>query len=104
MATSSTVAATITADLVTRCLQYCKLEEIADNPDERALFIDFMAGAASYLAKNNIPEDDPQYRLILFGMTLHDYEHRDDVQSIQAYPANIRLKSDQLKQANFNYG
>ena len=104
MAKRKLAAPQVSGELVTRCLQYCKLEEIQENEAELALFKDFMAGAASYLAKNNIPEDDPQYRLILFGMTLHDYDHRDDVQSIQAYPANIRLKIDQLKQTNFNYG
>ncbi len=40
MAKRKTAALQSSSELVTRCLQYCKLEGLADNPEELALFQD----------------------------------------------------------------
>ena len=94
--------AQISEDLVTGFLQYAKLEELAEEEDELALIRDlFLPAAADYLAGAGVPEESPQWRLTLYGMALHDYDHRDDPAAQQAYPLAVRLKIDQLKQRNF---
>lgn len=96
--------ANITSELVSSFLTYGKLEEIAEDEAEIALVRDFLRGAVDYLDGAGVPQSSPQWRLALFAMALHDYDHRDDPSAQQAYPLALRLKIDQLKQRNFNYG
>lgn len=97
--------AQISEELVTGFLQYAKLEELAEDENELALVRNlFLPAAADYLAGAGVPEDNAQWRLTLYGMALHDYDHRDDPAAQQAYPPALRLKIDQLKQRNFIYG
>lgn len=97
--------AEISDELVAGFLQYAKLEELAEDEHELALVRGtFLPAAADYLAGAGVPEDSAQWRLALYGMALHDYDHRDDPAAQQAYPLSVRLKIDQLKQRNFTYG
>ena len=96
--------AEINEALISGFLTYGKLEELEHDALELALVADILAADADYLSRAGVPEDSAQWRLCLYGMALHDYDHRDDPAAQQAYPLAVRLKIDQLKQSNFIYG
>lgn len=78
-------------------IQYCKLEEQAEDPGEKAIIKGLCLASRAYLDEASVwptEEDDPLYWLIVAAMTLHAYDHRDEVGFV---PAGVRDILNQLK-------
>lgn len=100
MAAQDLTEPALSADLVSRCLQYMKAEEIENNPAELSLVQDMLASAIEYLdaaGVKRLEKTAARYDLLVCAMTLHEYDHRDDDKAAVAFPLTIRLKINQLK-------
>lgn len=85
---------------------YMRFDELTEGltPDEtaaqEALIGALAAGAAEYLEAAGIPEPEgtsERYDLCVKALTLHWYDHRDDVGSEAALPLGVRPVITQLK-------
>lgn len=73
-----------------------------DKGTQAAVIEALIAGAVEYLGNAGIPEPGPEeaselYDLAVKALTLHWYDHRDDVGSESAVPNGVRPVITQLK-------
>ncbi len=76
--------------------KYMRVEHDEDDELIAALY----AAAGLYLEAAGVrapAEASPLYNLALWGLTLHYYDHRDDVGSEAAFPLGLRPVINQLK-------
>jgi len=81
------------------CKKYMRVDD--DEDDEEILGL--MDAAAAYLANAGIPEPEPPtplYSLALNSLTLHYYDHRDEIGAAAPLPIGLRPIINQLKLVN----
>lgn len=91
------MAITVSEDRLNWVIQYVKLEEQAEDPGEKLIIEGLCLGSMVYLAKAKVVETEenfPLYWLIVGAMTLHAYDHRDQVGFV---PEGVRDILNQLK-------
>lgn len=91
------MAITVEAERLDWVIRYGKLEEQAEDPGEKLIIEGLCLGSMVYLAKAKVVETEenyPLYWLIVGAMTLHAYDHRDEVGFV---PAGVRDILNQLK-------
>lgn len=82
---------------------YMRFDELDLNDEEReresALIDEIRQAAVQYLEANGVREreGDLVYDLVIKGMTLHDYDHRDDPALREDYPRGTRSRINHLK-------
>lgn len=85
----------ITQDRLESCRRYAKLDECDDET-----IIELMGMAVEYLEGAGVsepPEWSSRYSLAVNALTLHYYDHRDDIDAQSAHPQALRAVINQLK-------
>lgn len=99
------MAITVSEERLKWVIQYGKLEEQAEDPGEKLIIEGLCLGSMVYLANSEVVETEknsPLYWIIVGAMTLHAYDHRDQVGFV---PAGVRDILNQLKlKANYPEG
>lgn len=85
--------ATITTEQLAACKEYLRVDLSADD----ALITNLMAGAMEYLNIADLSDASPQQQLAVWSLTLHRYDHRDDVDGQTPFPIGLRPIINQLK-------
>jgi len=83
-------------------LEACKKYMRVDGEDEDDVILALMAAAEVYLKGAGVmPDWSPPalYNLALFRLTLHYYDHRNEVGNEAAFPIGLRPVINQLKLA-----
>ena len=79
-------------------LEECKLFMKVDTDADDALIAGLMSGAAEYLRNAGVEESWTElYKLALHSLTLHWYDHRNDVDTDKVMPQGLRPVINQLK-------
>ena len=81
-------------------LAYCKLTELADDPEVQALIPGLYRAAVSYLNAEGRDGTDERYTLAVNGLVLHWYDHRGDIITgtiVSEIPLGLRQLINQLK-------
>lgn len=90
----------ISGERVMACMEYMRVEPGTDDK----LIQSLMEAAESYLTNAGIirtAENEAQYDLALWSLTLHYYDHRDSVGSEAALPIGLRPIINQMKLVGF---
>lgn len=88
----------ISAEALAACKLFMKVDTDADD----ALIASLMSGAMEYLQGAGIAESWSElYKLAVHALTLHWYDHRDDVGTDKAMPPGLRPVINQLKAESF---
>ena len=85
----------ITQDRLEACRRYARIDECDDDT-----VLELMGMAVEYLNGAGIPEPgewSKRYALAINALTLHYYDHRDDLSAATAHPAALRVIINQLK-------
>ena len=91
------MAITVNEERLNWVIRYGKLEEQVDDPGEKSIIEGLCLGSMVYLANAKVVETEenaPLYWLIVGAMTLHAYDHRDQVGFV---PEGVRDILNQLK-------
>ena len=91
------MAIAVSEERLAGVIQYGKLEEQSEDPGEKAVIESLCLACMTYLAKAKVVETEdnaPLYWLIVNAMTLHAYDHRDQVGFV---PVGVRDILNQLK-------
>lgn len=86
----------ISSDALADCKRYMRV----DGTEDDAVILSLMGGAAMYLGRCGVlPGDAPDvlYNLALWALTLHWYDHRDDVGNEASVPKNVQNVIEQCK-------
>ena len=94
----------LTEERTATLLAYCKLTELADDPEVKLLIPTFYDAAVSYMTEAGVAEPKAgtsrraQYDLCINAMVLNDWDHRDTAEEITLTenPA-FRRRLNQLK-------
>ena len=94
----------LTEERTATLLAYCKLTELADDPEVKLLIPTFYDAAVSYMTEAGVAEPKAgtsrraQYDLCINAMVLNDWDHRDTVEtSALAENPAFRRRFNQLK-------
>ena len=91
------MAITVNEERLNWVIRYGKLEEQAEDPDEKTIIEGLCLGSMVYLANAKVVETEenaPLYWVIVGAMTLHAYDHRGEVGFV---PDGVRDILNQLK-------
>lgn len=84
----------ISAEALAACKLFMKVDTDADDD----LITSLMSGAAEYMRNAGIEESWTElYKLCLHALTLHWYDHRNDVDTDKVMPQGLRPVINQLK-------
>lgn len=86
----------ITQERLTACKNYMRV----DFDEEDALIVTLMESAVEYLAAAGVPEPASwggRYAQSVWALTLHSYDHRDDISAQVPLPPALRLLITQCK-------
>ena len=93
------------ANISTAALAECKLFMKVDTDADDAVIKLMMAAAIEYLRNAGIAESWSElYKLCVYALTLHYYDHRNDLDTDKVMPAALHAKITQLKMDSFVTG
>lgn len=93
------------ANISNTALAECKLFMKVDTDADDALISGLMSAAVEYLRNAGVGESWSElYKLCVHALTLHWYDHRDDLETDKIMPAALRGVITQLKMDGFVSG
>ena len=90
--------ANITAEQLAECKLFMKVDTTADDTVIKGL----LSASVEYMRSAGIAESwSDLYKLAVHALTLHWYDHRDDIQTDKVMPPGLRPVINQLKAEGF---